>query len=310
MKVLLINHFPLTGSGSGVYTRNIANSLTRKGHEVCIVFPENETVISDEKFKLHPVYFKNQEIIEGQLPFNFPCFTTHPRSNKTFYDLPEAELNMYKMAFTQAIEEEIKDFRPDIIHVGHIWVLSKLAAKYNIPLIITAHGTDLIGYNKSERYRDDAKDAALMAHTIITISHENQELVKQTFDFVAPKTLLVPNGYDPEIFYKGDYSKRDVLKHFGIQRDYDKIVSFAGKFTHFKGIDILLKAAKEYEHPDTITILAVDGELFDDMKILAAELKLQNIKFVGNQPHDILRRLYNANKRIFKKESRTKKENI
>ena len=41
MKVLFINHFPLTGSGSGVYTANIAKGLTRKGIETAIIFPEN-----------------------------------------------------------------------------------------------------------------------------------------------------------------------------------------------------------------------------------------------------------------------------
>jgi len=42
MKVLLINHFPLEGSGSGTYTKNIALHLQKRGHEVCVVFPENQ----------------------------------------------------------------------------------------------------------------------------------------------------------------------------------------------------------------------------------------------------------------------------
>ena len=40
MKVLLINHFPLVGSGSGVYVENIAKCLRDEGHEVCIIMPE------------------------------------------------------------------------------------------------------------------------------------------------------------------------------------------------------------------------------------------------------------------------------
>jgi hypothetical protein len=31
MKVLLINHFPLQGSGSGIYTLNIAQELIKEG---------------------------------------------------------------------------------------------------------------------------------------------------------------------------------------------------------------------------------------------------------------------------------------
>lgn len=45
MKVLLINHFPLEGSGSGTYTKNIALHLRKRGHEVCVIFPENRQVL-------------------------------------------------------------------------------------------------------------------------------------------------------------------------------------------------------------------------------------------------------------------------
>ena len=61
MKILLINHFPLTGSGSGVYTQNIANSLLKKGHELCIIIPENEKFENiDKNIKIYPVYFKTK----------------------------------------------------------------------------------------------------------------------------------------------------------------------------------------------------------------------------------------------------------
>ena len=45
MKVLMINQFPLTGGGSGFYTKNVAKSLTALGHEVYIIIPENKTKI-------------------------------------------------------------------------------------------------------------------------------------------------------------------------------------------------------------------------------------------------------------------------
>lgn len=31
IKILLINHFPLEGSGSGIYTKNVATCLRKKG---------------------------------------------------------------------------------------------------------------------------------------------------------------------------------------------------------------------------------------------------------------------------------------
>lgn len=44
MKVLLINHFPLEGSGSGTYTKNIALHLRKRGHEVAVIFHEIQAV--------------------------------------------------------------------------------------------------------------------------------------------------------------------------------------------------------------------------------------------------------------------------
>ena len=290
MKILLVNHFPLTGSGSGVYNANIANSLIRKGHEVRIVMPEN-IKIDDEH--LHPVYFTDKEHIDGALPFNFPCFTTHPRSVKSFHDLTQEELYLYKKAFTDALADEVQNFKPDIIHASHIWLLADLASKFDVPLIITAHGTDLFGYNESQRFRKEAINAANKAQAIITISEDNAKLVEETFPFAKDKTFLIKNGYDPSVFYKEDYDKDEVLKELGITGDYQKIVSFAGKFTKFKGIDLLLKAAKEYERDDVLTLLSGNGELFSEMQELAKELNLKNVVFLGNQPHDVLRKIYN-----------------
>ena len=96
MKVLLVNHFPLQGSGSGVYVANIAKNLVKKGHSVCIITPENTSNIVDLKnIKLHPVFFKYKEEIEGQQDFNFPCFDPHPRSSLLFNDMDEDKYNYY-----------------------------------------------------------------------------------------------------------------------------------------------------------------------------------------------------------------------
>lgn len=288
-----MNHFPLTGSGSGVYTKNIADSLIKKGHEVCIIMPENtKTSLLENNIKIHPVYFKGGNNIEGELPFNFPCFTTHPRSTQTFYDLTEEELALYIHAFKSALEEEIENFKPDVIHAGHIWILPSIAANYDIPLIITAHGTDLIGYNETEQFRPWANHAVENAENIITISKENSDLVKQCFPYAEDKTILIPNGYNSDVFYPEEVDKDEFLKQFEIDKHYDKVISFAGKFTSFKGIDLLLKAAKIYEDDNTLTILAGDGELFEEMNNLAEELNLKDTIFIKNRPHETLRKLY------------------
>ena len=72
---------------------------------------------------------------------------------------------------------------------------------------------------------------------------------------------------------------------------WQTIVNWSRKLLvgYIKGIDILLKAATLYENNNILTILAGDGELFDDMKKLAKKLNLKNIFFIFNSIKQQLR---------------------
>lgn len=294
MNILLISHFPLEGSGSGFYTKNIAKNLVGLGHNVCIIMPENITQIEEiQGVKIRPVFFKKDEEIKDALPFNFPCFTTHPRSNLTFNDLTEEQLGMYKNAFEKIIGDVIREFNPDIIHSGHIWILSEVASRFNIPTVITSHETDLIGYNKWERFHKYCKDAVEKCSNIITISKSNNEQVLNLFPNSKGKVVQIRNGYDQTVFYNTKYDKKEILKRIGINNEYKKIVLFSGKLVHVKGIDVLLKAAKKYEDENTLTIIAGGGVLLEELKKQTKELDLKNINFIGNQTQESLNKLYN-----------------
>lgn len=71
---------------------------------------------------------------------------------------------------------------------------------------------------------------------------------------------------------------------------------FVGKFTDFKGIDVLLKAAAIYEKqlPGIQTVLVGHGVLWDDMHALKEQLDLEGVHFLGHQAQDRLARIYNV----------------
>ena len=294
MKVLLINQFPLFGGGSGIYTKNLAKSLTTLGHEVQIIIPENTTEIEKiEGVKINPVFFKYKEEIPGQLLFNFPCFTTHPRSSLTFNQLTDEQLKMYEDAFRLKMKEIIQNFKPDIIHSGHIWILSSIATEFNIPTIVSSHGTDILGHQSWERFHKYCNKVIDKCKNIITISESNNEQVLQEFPEAKSKVVNIVNGYDQEIFYKKEYKKENVLKEIGINKTYDNIVLLSGRLVHVKGIDILLKAAKIYEKENILTLIAGEGILHKELEKQAEELDLKNVFFLGAQTQEELNKLYN-----------------
>jgi len=295
MRVLIVNHFPLVGSGSGTYTRNIAVHLMKKGHETSIVMPENTTHFSGVSgAKIYPVFFSYDETIGDALPFNFPCFTTHPRSTTTFFSLDDNQLEMYISAFEKAFERAVAKFKPDVIHSQHIWLLSWIAKKTGIPYVITAHGTDLMGYQRGARFRKYADEAASGAKRIITISNDNDGLVRELFPSSADRVVFMENGYDPERFFPEPVAVEKIQESLGVLLQ-KKLVFFAGKLAHFKGVDVLLEAARLYEgeRPDEIvTLIAGDGELAAQLKKLADSFKLKHTYFLGHLDPSQLRGLY------------------
>lgn len=301
MKILMINHFPLEGSGSGTYTKNLATQLVKLGHEVCVILPENTTDIPQyEGVRLHPVYFTNTESdapeqIEGALPFNFPCFTTHPVSVMAFEGLSDEQMEAYLAAFQQAIDEEVRDFQPDVVHGQHVWALPSLAAGCGVPLVLTAHGTDLMGYDKWPEMRHFAETAMNACAKVICISADNEKLVRDIFPQHVDKIVRMRNGYNPDIFYPQELSRGEVLGRYGLGYAGEDLILFAGKMTRFKGIDILMEAAATYEdeRPNAITVLAGDGEERANLMAQAEDLGLKRVHFIGNVAQDELARLYN-----------------
>lgn len=296
MKVLMPNHFPLQGSGSGIYTLNVATELVRAGHEVLVITPDHEPV-DDSLFPTRTIIFSNGNNNNAELAFNFPCFTTHPRSKTTFYELTNVEVQAYLSAWRRHIDEAVSTFQPDIIHAHHVWITPYVASQTGLPYVISCHGTDLMGYQKGPRYREYAMTAARKAQAIIAISGQVQTDAVRTYEVPQDKVPLIGNGFGTDYFkLLPDVTKESVLNEFGLTGGDRPLVSFVGKFARFKGIDVLLRAAAIYEKrlAGVQTVLVGQGELWEDMQVLQQQLGLKGVHFLGHQTQDVLARVYNA----------------
>lgn len=294
------NHFPLQGSGSGIYTLNVAQELVRLGHEVLVIVPDHEAIPAGRyPFPVDVIYFDNGQNRQlAEAAFNFPCFTTHPRSVQTFYELSDAQVAEYVNLWRRHIGDAIASFHPDIIHAHHVWVTPYVASESGLPYVISVHGTDLMGFRKGPRYREMALTAADRALGLIAISRQVAADTIETYQVSKEKVHIIWNGFDTGIFrILPETSKSTVMSEFGIEPGGEwPLVSFVGKFTDFKGIDVLLRAAAVYEQaiPGVQTVLVGHGQLWDDMHRLRDELNLRGVHFLGHQPQPTVARIYNV----------------
>jgi len=275
---------------------NLAKELSELGHKVKVVYPELRD-LTYEGFDSRIIKFSDGTNSGAELPYNFPCFTSHPRSNNTYYELSDNQMQDYINLFVRIAKEEVESFKPDLIHAQHLWVTPYAAAQTGVPYIVTAHGTDLKGFVKDKRYHPYALEGAEKAKKIITISKQVHAEVQELYGVSESMCELIMNGYDENLFViKPDLKVEEVLRSFNIEKTSKYVVSFAGKLTHFKGVDILLKAAKHYEKElddEVMTLIAGNGELYDELNGLKRELGLKNVHFLGHVTQKQLVDLYN-----------------
>ena len=285
MKILLTNHFPLEGSASGLYTWNIAKALANRGLDVTVISPEVSKQNSYQNgFEVRNIIFKSEENQDYyDLNFNFPCFTTHPKSDNTFYDLTPTQLEDYLQRFKKLIRQTIEEKNIKIFHGQHLWVLPYLAFEEGLKGIVTCHGTDLMGYQTDPRYKKYADKVVQQAKFIVAISEKTREQIEELFPNCAEKILTIHNGFESEIFKPQKITRREIFTKLNLP-ETDFLISFTGKLANFKGVDILLEAAKIYEKKiNATTVIMGEGDLKGDLINLKNKLELKNVYFLGHQ---------------------------
>jgi len=273
LRVLYLQTFPFYGSGSGTYARYLAREVS-KTHHVAIVAPDGRP-LSGNNIKIYPI----------KMPFNV-AFTGHPewKNCRLYKDISHREiLTIYKSFLNHAVDA-VEDFRPNIIHVHHAfpfsWAARFIKSTYQIPYIITIHGSELPTAQKDKRYIALTMDALRKARRIIPNSYYTRDWMLKVFgDEYRSHIRMIPGGVDINRFRKT--STTDIDKMFSIKKE--KIVVFAGKLTVYKGVKYLIRAAKKIH--GKVLILG-DGPERKNLEKIAKEEKITNVRFLGHLGSD------------------------
>lgn len=149
----------------------------------------------------------------------------------------------YKVLVEQYVEEislklDVKDY--DLIHAHGMYhvpagmVAERLAEKYNKPFLITVHGSDvnLLMPKRKKEYIEIFEKAS----KVMFVSRALLEKAR-SMGYSGRNAVIVPNGFDPKIFYPMD--KEKARKDLGIYRKDYKYVGFVGNLIPIKRADRL-----------------------------------------------------------------------
>ena len=238
MRVLLFHGYMLRGTGSNIYTANLAAALARLGHEVHLVCQEREV-------KVEGVEIHNPDI-HGLLP----VYLKDPYEGfevKAFPEMTEAEIDRYITANVDAVREVVSGRGGvDVALAGHLVMGPCILARARIgDFAAKIHGSALeYTVKPNPRFLPYAEEGMLAASCVLTGSHHTAESLWDALPMVPglrEKTRLGPPGVDT-----GEFRPR----RGGGPRQ--PMVAFVGKLIVSKGIDLLLASWPLVlaEHPD------------------------------------------------------------
>lgn len=274
MKVLYLYMFPLWGNGSGAWLRRLTHHLTNRypnDFQAAIVAPETRVLKKVKIFRLKPptmgVFVGNPELPEAKKYAKF--------SNQEFIQV----YNYYLTRTSKAIEK----FKPHLIHVFHTAFLPPvartLANLYKLPFIVTTHGSDLHYFSEDGRWKANVRDASARAKFITANSNFTREWYLQMFGRdLAKKTKTIPAGVNNLVDFGKNVSWIDRKYQF----KHPNLVLFTGRLTVHKGVEYLIKAARQIKAE--IVILG-DGPERKYLESLIQKYKLSNVHMLGYFSH-------------------------
>lgn len=278
MKVLYLQTFPLYGSGSGTYARELAREVA-KNHQVAMVAPDKRKI---DGVKMYYV----------DLPVKI-AFTGHPEwpDCKLYTKVSGKELSANYLAYFKRIVEVVNEFEPDIIHVHHLmpltWIARFIKIAYKLNFIVTVHGSELPTLQNDSRYPFLTAEALRKAVRIVPNSFWTRDWMEKVLgDTFRRQIRVIPGGIDMSLF-PAIMDTKDVDRKYKF--DGKKVVMFSGKLTKYKGVKYLIQAARKI---DGLIAIVGDGPERKNLEELVRNLNLHNVRFLGHISNGELIKLY------------------
>lgn len=254
MKILLWHGYLLSGSGSNVYTVNVAAAWRKQGHEVLvmcqerhggdfdIVDAEGDFDPDNSAFDLRPTGVTGaagsctvvRPDIGGLLPVyvydDYEGFTV-----KRYVDLGDSELQTYVDRNVAAMKTALRAFAPHAVITGHEVMgpyIAKVACDHaGKSYVAKLHGSALeYAVKEQERYLDYASIGLSGAHAVVGGSRYMIEAAASVIPGWREKARVINPGVDIDLFRPAK------------DKEPERTVAFVGKLIAAKGVHNLLAA--------------------------------------------------------------------
>jgi len=195
----------------------------------------------------------------------------------------------------------VLEFEPDLIHIHHLKPLLRFYLnpfkKYHIPVLFTVHGLHIHKYEFKKGISNTIKYylryylEQYLFHRVaklITVSIEDGQFIGDRYHAAS---VCIPNGLDISKIECSENSKA-LRNELNLPPDIPLFLTVA-RFDFQKGYDILLRAISMIKevirNRKIIFVFVGHGELFDEMKRMAAHLAISDLVIFMGARNDAYR---------------------
>jgi glycogen synthase len=194
----------------------------------------------------------------------------------------------FNSALTRAGIALHREWRPDVVH-GHDWLVAQAATAIKdvcrTAYVTTIHATEA---GRHQGWLPTALSRAIhsvewwstyQARRVITCSEHMRWEVNRLFFVPESKTVVIPNGVDPQRLRVTANNRREAIATYG-----DVTIVFSGRLEWEKGVHTLVDAMREVRraHPGATVVIAGQGTMEEALKAQVRKLRLgKAVRFTG-----------------------------
>ncbi len=249
MKILHILSQRPDSTGSGTYLQALLRESHLHGHQNSLVAGVN----SDSPPPSTLMGLETSSYVtfdSANLSFLVPGMTdVMPYPSSRFSNLTGDQVDQYCKAFHQHIKMLITDWRPDIIHSHHLWLISSLVKQSfpDIPMVTSCHGTDLRQLQLCPHMQQQVVEGCSKIDRILALSQAQKSEICSRYLLDSERVTVVGAGFDETVFYPAPKPSVVPLQ-----------LLYCGKLNRPKGVPWLLQAIAQL--PDNLCHLHLVGE--------------------------------------------------
>jgi teichuronic acid biosynthesis glycosyltransferase TuaC len=197
-------------------------------------------------------------------------------------------LSLTKAQIRDPIRQEIAAFKPDLIHAHAVVPAGYYASGFNLPVVLTAHGSDAYATPyRAPRLRNAATRALQNADRIVATSHFVRAHIAR---LVSSDCAVVHNGADEDVFAPRERTaSRSAL---GLAPDRF-ILAFIGNLLEAKGVLDLARAIDRIRDLRPMLLVAGDGPCKERLSTMFREQGV-DVRFFGRVKQTELADIYGA----------------